>query len=141
MRTRHTKYIEDKTYILAFVGDGTIKMFETRFVNRISEIYGYFDCGLEVRIDGGLDDGCSNFFNVADKRLNKYVNCGLYVFSSKEKAGEFLPKIITNDLKHLKLKAEEIMDDYMKLADDCGLLENSLKLIKKNKIEVTNPFE
>lgn len=141
MRTRHTKYKDGETYIFAFVGDGTIKLFEARFARKISDLYGYFDCGLEVRIDGGLDDGYSNYFNVTDRRLNKYVTCCLYVFSSKEKAGESLPKIINNDLRHLKLKAEEIMADYMKLADDCGLLENSLKLIKKNKVELTNPFD
>jgi len=138
---KRERYILGDSYIFAFVGDGVIKCFKTKYTATKGTLYGSFDCGVEVRLDSNLDTEYINYFNITDKRLNDYINSGLYIFSSKEKMDEILPKIIKANLDSMKERADLLMIEYMKLADDCTSIETAFTLIKKGKLKLTNPFE
>jgi hypothetical protein len=135
------KYILGQKYIFALVGDGMVKCFEAIYATKKSNLYGYFDCGIEIRIDSNVDTEYIHFFNVTDSRLNDYINCSLYVFTSKEKMEAILPMVIKTNLTLMKHRADALMSEYMKLADDCTSIENALNSVKKRNFELTNPFE
>ncbi len=139
--TRKETYTLNKSYIFAFVGNGIVKCFKTKYETSSSDLYGSFDCGIQIRKDGMVDKEYITHFNIIDKRFNEYINCNLYVFSSKEKANELLPKIIKNHLDVLREKSEELMAEYMKTADDCNNIETVFNSIKNNTFALTNPFE
>ena len=135
------KFIIGNTYVFAFVGDGMVKCIEVRYATAKGKLYGYFDCGIELRLEESVDTEYIHFFNITDSRLNKYINCSLYVFSSLENTQELLPRIIKSNLEEMKSKAEKLMKEYMKLTDDCTTIENSIKSIKKTTFEISKPFE
>jgi hypothetical protein len=129
-------FVVGKSFIFAFVGDdGLVKSFETIYETK-NQLYGSFDCGIEIRVDGCIDDEYVTFFNVTNEALNDYINSSLYVFSSREKAKELLPKIIQNNLETLKKHADVLLDDYMKTVTKCTTIESYVESIKNGTFEL-----
>ncbi len=128
------------TYIFALVGDGAVKCFKGVYTTEKGKYYGYFDCGIDVRIDNinTVDTENIVFFNIADQRLNEYINCNLYIFSSEQKAKEMLVK---GNLEEMRVKADALRTEYMKLADDCSSIESALDSLKEKKFKISKPFE
>jgi hypothetical protein len=137
---RKHNYIIGNKYIFAFVGDGKVKCFEAIFDKENGKLYGRFDCGVEIRIDGHIDSEFIHYFNIVNPKLNELINCSLYVFSTVELMRERLPRIIKVNLSAMKSKAECLLKEYMKLADDCSSMDNSLKSIKNTNFELSKPF-
>lgn len=121
-------------YILAFVGDGKVKCFETAYKENSGKLYGRFGCGVEIRIDNNIDKEYIFFFNITNSKLNDLINCSLYIFSSTEKMKQMLKPIIGANLEEMKKQSESILNQYMKLADDCTSLENQLNDINSDKL-------
>ncbi len=126
-----------KSYILVFIGDGIIKIVESIYEKDSSKLYGSFKCGVEIRKEDFHMNGVLQFFNITNSKLNDLLNCSLYVFTSIEEATPYIKKLIKTELEQSKLKADQLLKQYMKLADDCTAIENTLSLIEKNEIEIT----
>jgi hypothetical protein len=136
------KFIIGQKYIFVFVGDGFIKSFETTYEKELlSNMYGHFDCGIDVRFAADINTEDIHFFNIVDSRLDCYVNCDLYIFSDKENVKKLLPAIVKSNLMDIKNKSEILLKEYMELADNCTSLENAIKLLKNNNFEPSKPFE
>ncbi len=125
-----------KTYILAFVGDGKVECYESVFEKQNGKLYGQFKCGIDVRIDNPIDKEFIQYFNITNSKLNRLINCSLFVFSNKETMKEILPKMVKINIDEMKYKSEAILKEYMKIADDCSSLENAIDSIKKNNFEL-----
>lgn len=132
------KFILGQTYIFTFIGEGIVKSFHSTYTKVNSQMYGSFDCGLEVRIDNHIDTNYLLFFNITDSRLNDYIHCSLYVFTSKEKMEEILPAIIQQNLDDMKLHSDVLMQEYMKLVDGFSSMEQALNSFKKQTFKITN---
>lgn len=142
---KNKSYVVGNKYILVFIGDGIVKMFESTYIKELNDIC-VFDCGIEIRADKSVDTNWLKFFTIknnllTEENFEKYMNCALYVFTSKEIAEQIIPKIIKHTLEEIKTEAEEILSRYTKLADDCDRMENAIKSIKNHTFEITNPFE
>lgn len=119
-------------YILAFVGDGKVKCFETAYKENSGKLYGRFECGIEIRIDDSIDLNEMFFFNTTNSKLNDLINCNLYIFSDVEIMKKKIQIIIGAELQEMQKKSEIILKQYMKLADDCTSIETQLNEIKNN---------
>jgi hypothetical protein len=142
---KNKSYVLGNKYVLVFIGDGIVKMFESTYIEELND-HCLFDCGIQIRADKSVDTNWLKFFNmnsnsVSEENFEKYMNCALYVFTSKEIAEEIIPKIIKHTLEEIKTEADEILSRYTKLADDCDKMENAIKSIKNHTFEITNPFE
>jgi hypothetical protein len=126
-----------KSYILVFIGDGIIKIVESIYEKDSSELYGSFKCGVEIRKENFHMNGVLQFFNITNSKLNDLLNCSLYVFASMTEVNLHIKPLIAAELEQTKHKADQLLKQYMKLADDCTAIENTLSLIENNKIEIT----
>ena len=141
MKKSEPIYEKGRTYIFVFVGEGIMKAIETKFEKMVGEIYGKFDCGIEVRIsriNDSIDSVYYHPFNVTNSKneLYKYMPCALYVFSSKETMKAVLPKIVKTTLDAMVEKANELRDKFVEVTDDISLMENYVSSIEKGKFEI-----
>ena len=137
------KYILGQTYIFALIDNGIVECFETVYTENKSNMYAYFNCGFEVlMVDNNINTEYNHPFYIKDSYFNiRFINCCLYVFTSKEKMEEVFPVVINKNLTQMKIQSEALCKKYMKLADDYTSMENSLKSIKNHNFELTNPFD
>lgn len=142
---KNKSYVVGNKYVLVFIGDGIVKMFESTYIKEMNDL-ALFDCGIEIRVDKSIDTNWLKFFTIknnllTEENFEKYMNCALYVFTSKEIAEQIIPELIEHNLEEIKKEADEILSRYTKLADDCDKMENVIKSIKNHTFEITNPFE
>lgn len=136
---KKSKYTTNKKYILTFVGDGIVKSFSSNFIEQRSDLYGKFDCGVELRIDNEPDTIYQSFFNVTEDSMNDYINCELFVFSSEKSMKKMLPNILQTSLDSMKEKSKSLLAEYMKLADDCTATESAIAKVKEGNFEIIEP--
>lgn len=143
MKDKHT-YILGQKYFVAFVGAGLLECFETRYCADMNSVYGEFSCGVKFKKEFSVNNINGVFFNITDHNhvnVGIYFTSDLYIFSSKEKAEELLPKILKMQLDVNHNRADIIQKEYMKLVDSCNSLENNLKFLKDKDFTFNNPFE
>lgn len=130
------EFILNEKYIFAFVGDGLVRCFETKYTEAKGKMYGYFDCSLEVRLEATVDTSYIHYFNITNPKVSDYINCELYVFSSKENLQKLLPGIVKSSLNSMRKKAESLLAEYMKLVDDCNSTETAMNSIQEKSFEI-----
>lgn len=132
-----------KKYIFTFIGEGVVKSFETTYTNDKGKMYGYFDCGMDIRLEYVILNSVENYcyFNITEPKMEKYINCQLYIFDSLNKMQEILPKIVNKTIKEISEKSETMMVEIMKMADDCSFMEQQKNKLEKKEFKLTSPFE